>query len=75
MSFQGDRVRITTCGNTVEGLVVLGSDNRKSLMLGFPATLDGCMGIMPVLRHDDGVYRNLITNHEVGVEWLPTLKE
>ena len=81
MSIQGQKVRISVYDAsltapaqppiTVEGHVIYGSDNRASLMLGFEAILDGgFVGMMPVLLGEDGVYRNIFTNHEVKIEWL-----
>lgn len=48
----GDQVEITYCGRTVDGFVVLASDNYQSLMLEFDCGLwgpDGMFaGMMPV---------------------------
>lgn len=55
--------------------MLLGSDNRRSLMLSFEAVLDGSVGMMPVLCDEEDCskpcrYRNLITDHEVHIEWM-----
>jgi len=72
MAVRGQRLRVTCAGRTVVAWVVFGSDNRRSLVIGFEAILDGCVGTMPTLTGDDGVTRNLITGKEITIEWLPT---
>jgi hypothetical protein len=57
----GDAVQIECDGRTVPGSVTLASPNSISLVLSFEAILDGHVGMMPVLRHDDGVYRSIVT--------------
>lgn len=74
----GQAIRITYCGRTVDGVVILASDNADSLMLAFEAVLgapDGgaFLGTMPVLRDAAGVYRDLLFDHEVTIE--PTAAE
>ncbi|HYK65435.1 MAG TPA: hypothetical protein VEY94_10840 [Patescibacteria group bacterium] len=63
----GDLVWITCEGRTVEGEIILASENNVSLALGFEAILAGHVGKMPVLLHDDGKYRSLIGNVEVAI--------
>jgi hypothetical protein len=63
----GDRVRLGCEGSTVEATVLLASENGKSLMLYFEAILAGHVGMMPVLRDDDGTYRTLMTGSVVTV--------
>lgn len=63
----GDAVLIECEGVTVEGVVILASENGKSLMLGFDALLDGYVGMLPVLRDDDGGYRSLVTGVAVTI--------
>lgn len=67
---RGKRVRVTYQNRTIEAEVILGSDNRRSLMLRFDAMLGGFVGMMPVLQHEDGTYRDLVERLEVGIEWL-----
>lgn len=63
---RGDRVWIECDGRTVAGMVMLASENGKSLMLGFDGVLGGeHAGWCPVLRCDDGVYRSIINSAEV----------
>lgn len=67
----GDAVRITYEGHTVEGSVALASDNGLSLILQFEALLNGYAGSMPVLSEDDGGhYHDLIRHDPVGLELL-----
>lgn len=63
----GDPVLIGYDGRTVEGTIMLASENELSLMLGFEAMLGGHLGMMPVLRDDGGVYRSIITGEAVAV--------
>lgn len=64
----GDRVRINCEGRTVDGVIVLASDNERSLFLTFEALLDGHLGAMPVLLDEHGVYRSIINNVAVEIE-------
>lgn len=61
----GDEVLIEYEGRSVPGWIILASPNSVSLMLGFEAMLGGHVGMMPVLRHDDGVYRSIISEEAV----------
>lgn len=63
----GDAVMITCDGETIEGTILLASPNSVSLMLGFEAILAEHVGMMPVLRHKDGVYRSIVNRTEVGL--------
>jgi hypothetical protein len=62
----GDPIWIDYEGRTVEGTVMMASENGRSLMLGFEAMLGGHVGMMPVLLQD-GVYRSIITGEAVAV--------
>jgi hypothetical protein len=53
-------------GRTVEGTVMMASDNGRSLFLAFEAMLGGHVGMMPVLL-EDGVYRSIITGEAVTI--------
>jgi hypothetical protein len=66
---QGDRVKIRFKGREVEGVVVLASENGKSLALEFDAMLGGYVSMMPVLDAGDG-YRDLVTNSPVEITKL-----
>lgn len=61
----GDQVIIECNGRTLPGTVKLASPNSVSLMLEFEAILAGFVGMMPVFRHDDGVYRSLVNDQVV----------
>jgi hypothetical protein len=61
-----DLVWIGCDDRTVEGVVILASENAKSLMLGFEAILDGHVGMMPVLL-TDGVYRSIVTGEAIAL--------
>jgi hypothetical protein len=62
----GDHVWIGCDDRTVEGTILLASENGNSLMLGFEAILSGHVGMMPVLL-EDGVYRSVVTGEAVAV--------
>jgi hypothetical protein len=64
----GDKLRLTVDGRTVDARVIFGSANGRSLMVGFEAIVLGHVGMMPLLQHDDGVYRSLVGGEEVKVE-------
>jgi hypothetical protein len=70
---KGDRV-ILTFGELVQvdGVVVLASPDARSLMVTFDdALVDGCIGMMPLLRDDaSGTYHNIMTGHAIGVRPL-----
>ena len=61
----GDRVAIATGGEKMAALVIAASDNGRSLMLEFDGILDGHVGSMAVLLHDDGVYRSVTTGRDI----------
>lgn len=70
---RSDRVRLTFNGRTVRAMVLLASDNGRSLMLGFDGALRAkgdnvYLGAMPVLQDDAGVYRDLCGNDVVLIE-------
>ena len=56
----GDQIEVTCDGRTVEGVVLIASPNNVSLAIGFEAIFAGHVGMMPIFRHDDGVYRSII---------------
>lgn len=65
----GDLVRIESYsdGLTVDGVVMLASSNGKSLMLAFDGFIDGGIGMLPVLRDDDGRYHSIMTGNLVFI--------
>ena len=65
---KGDAIEITCGDRTVEGVVLIGSPNNVSLMIGFEALLHGHAGMMPIFLHDDGVYRSIIDGTEVTLK-------
>lgn len=72
---RGAFVRITCGQRTIDGMVLLASENGRSLMLGFDGALrlpsgGVCIGSVPVLMDDAGVYRDLVEGTELKVEPL-----
>lgn len=60
----GDAITITAIeeGRTVNGTIIVISENQKSAVIGFDALLDGHVGQMPIMLDDDSeYYRSLIT--------------
>lgn len=67
----GEDVRITYADQVVLGVVLLASG--PSLMLAFDALLGdptggAYMGLMPVLRDDAGIWRDLVLGEPVTIE-------
>jgi hypothetical protein len=58
--YQGEHIRITCEGRTVDGEVTLASANGRSIVVMFEAILAGHAGMMPVMQEDDGRYFSLI---------------
>lgn len=72
---RGQFVQVTCGGKTLKAMVLLASENGRSLMLGFdgglPSRSGGMfMGSLPVLMDDAGVYRDLIEDGEVTITAL-----
>jgi hypothetical protein len=70
---RGDKVLITYRGQIKVGLLLLASENAGALMLGFDGTFrDGkggiFVGMMAVLKDDDGAYVDLIAGQPVEIE-------
>lgn len=61
---KGDKVRLSCGDQTVDALCVLASPNGVSLAFAFEAIVDGHVGLMPVLRGVDGIYRTVATPNE-----------
>lgn len=73
---QGQKLKLTFNGKTVNASVRLGSDNLKSLLVTFDAALwtpkgGAYLGEMPLLwvGPDSGKYVDLISETEAQVEW------
>lgn len=64
---QGDTVILEMEGRTVPAQILIASPNEVSLMVTFDAMLGGYIGMMPLLRDGDGVYRDLLLLREVRV--------
>jgi hypothetical protein len=71
---KGDKVKLTYGGETVEAEVLIASGNGRSLMLTFDALLKpeglragGFAGMLPVLREDDGQYRDIYLGQDVNI--------
>jgi hypothetical protein len=67
----GDRIRLRHGIDGREWFVVvnLASDNGRSLLVAVSDFVDGYYGAIPLLQHEDGVYRDLI--NAVPFELLP----
>lgn len=63
----GDHVTIVYKGRRYAADVQLASTNEASLFLTFEAIIDGHVGMMPVLKGNDGVYRSIVTNCEIEI--------
>ncbi len=63
----GDRIEIEHDGRTVNGLVLLASENGLSLMLEFEAVLHGHVGMMPVTMVDETTGRSIVDGIEVTI--------
>lgn len=61
----GDRVVLTLGQRTVDATVLLASENGRSLMLGFEAIVEGCVGMMPVFDDGSGTFHNIMTGTPV----------
>jgi hypothetical protein len=69
---RGDFVTVRSGDRSVRAMVLLASDNGRSLMLGFEGTLaigsGFYLGMVPVLQDDDGTYRDLIDGQAFTIE-------
>lgn len=66
---KGDAILIDYEGRTVEGEVLMISENQVSAIIGFDAMISGHAGMMPVTRWDKArnVYRSIIDGTEVTI--------
>lgn len=65
---RGDWVNIECDGHESRAMILLASENGKSLMVGFDGMLGGHFGMMPVLHCEDGAYRSIVTGAEVRIK-------
>jgi hypothetical protein len=69
---RGDFVTVRVGDRVVRAMVLLASDNARSLMLGFEGALaigsGFYLGMVPVLQDDAGVYRDLIDGQAFTIE-------
>ena len=65
---RGDFVRIERGEAKMEAMVTLASPCGGSLMVMFDGMFCGFAGMMPLLRDDEGVYRDLVTSQPVALE-------
>jgi hypothetical protein len=74
---RGDFVIISAHGVSKGAMVVLASENGRSLMvmcdggLFWPDDEGGYAGAIPLLQQDDGTYVELINRRPVGIELAP----
>jgi metal-dependent amidase/aminoacylase/carboxypeptidase family protein len=66
---KGDAIEVTCEGRTVEGEVLMISENQVSAIIGFDAMIGTHAGMMPVTRWDTArnVYRSIIDGTEVTI--------
>jgi hypothetical protein len=69
----GDAIIIRWQGTQVPGRIMIASDNERSLFIEWDvfateAMIAGCIGSMPVLRDDAGVYRCLMNDEPIEIE-------
>lgn len=64
---RGDFVWIERGPMRMKAMVVLASGNGVSLMVMFDGMFCGYVGSMPLLKHDDGVYYDLMEERPVKV--------
>ena len=76
---EGQPVSVTTENAIVRGRIVVGSDNLKSLLVIFdkPLCVNGDLktNFMILSFIDEGVYRDMLTEKTVGIEWEPEAQE
>lgn len=66
----GDKILVSCEGRTLQGEMVMISDNQVSVMIAFDGALGGHVGMMPAMRHnkDAGIYRSIIDGTEITFE-------
>lgn len=72
----GDRVTLTGSEGAYTGVIVLVSPNEASLMVGLDGGFKSRSGmyvnLIPLLRAEDGIYRELLGGEPVQVEVIVT---
>jgi hypothetical protein len=73
----GDSIIIRWRGKEVPGRIMIASENERSLFIEWDvfateAMIAGCIGTMPLLLDDAGVYRCLPNNEPIEIERAPT---
>jgi hypothetical protein len=64
---RGDFIWVERGSAKVGAMVTLASPNERSLMVMFDGMFCGYVGVMPLLRDDDGVYRDLLRYEQVAI--------
>jgi hypothetical protein len=64
---KGDAIQITCDDRTIDGWIIMISENQVSALIGFETILGKHAGMMPIMRRDleRGVYRSIIDGTEV----------
>jgi hypothetical protein len=63
MTFKaGDKILITCKGRILMGRIEVISDTQRAAMIAYPGILAGRANRMPVLKGDDGVWREAISD-------------
>jgi len=65
---KGDNIEVTCEGRTVDGVVIMASENSLSLMIGFDAMFSGHLGMMPVTMRDGVSGYSIIDGTEVVIK-------
>ena len=70
---KGDAILVTCEGRTVEGEILMISDNQVSALIRFDILLGQHADMMPIVRHDlaRGIYRSIIDGTEVTMRRKP----
>jgi len=70
---KGDDILVTCEDRTVEGTILMISDNEVSAMISFDTMIGSHAGMMPVTRWDAarGVYRSIIDGTEITMRKKP----
>lgn len=64
---KGDTIWVSCEGRTVDGVVIMASENSLSLMLGFDAMFGGHVGMMPVTMIDEFNGYSIIDGTEITI--------
>jgi hypothetical protein len=66
----GDKCQVTCAGRTVDGVIIMISENQISAFIEFEAMLGGHVGTMPIIARTStdaarGIYHSIIDGTEV----------